>query len=72
MLFVKIFEEEVNVVTRGPLERQPTKKKTKCCKKCNILFFFFSIKDPFKKDDEQQKYFLQDLGLLIVKNQQPL
>jgi hypothetical protein len=29
MLFVKIFEEEVNVVTRGPLERQPTKKKDK-------------------------------------------
>ncbi len=29
MLFVKIFEVEVNVVIRGLLERQPTKKKKK-------------------------------------------
>jgi hypothetical protein len=29
---------------------------------------FFSIKDPFKKDDEQQKLFLQNLDHLIVKN----
>jgi hypothetical protein len=29
-------------------------------------------KEPFKKDDVQQKEFLQDLGLLIVKNNLPL
>jgi hypothetical protein len=30
------------------------------------------MKDPFKKDDAQQKYCLQDLGFVIVKNQLPL
>jgi hypothetical protein len=31
-----------------------------------------STKDPFKKDDVQQKQFLQDLGLLNVKNHLPI
>jgi hypothetical protein len=35
----------------------------------NAISIFFNIKDLFKKDDEQQKDFLQDLGLLIVKDQ---
>jgi hypothetical protein len=26
------------------------------------------MKDPFKKDDVEQKQFLEDLGFLIVKN----
>jgi hypothetical protein len=30
------------------------------------------MKEPFKKDDVQQKEFLQNLGLLIVKNNLPL
>ncbi len=34
--------------------------------------FFFAIKKPLKKIDVQQKEFLQDLGLLIVKNNLPL
>jgi hypothetical protein len=29
-------------------------------------------KDPFKKDDLQQKQLLQNLGLLIVKNHLPI
>jgi hypothetical protein len=33
---------------------------------------FFNIKNSLKKDNEQQKDFLQDLGLLIVKDQLPL
>jgi hypothetical protein len=32
MLFAKIFEEEVNVVIKGPLERQPTKKRPNVAK----------------------------------------
>jgi hypothetical protein len=38
---------------------------------CPILQYsnFFIVKDPFKKDDEQQNDFLQNLGLLIMKNQ---
>jgi hypothetical protein len=30
------------------------------------------MKEPFKKDNVQQKYFLQSLGLLIMKNNLPL
>jgi hypothetical protein len=33
---------------------------------------FFDVKDTFKKDDVQQKYFVQDFNLLILKNQLPL
>jgi hypothetical protein len=33
---------------------------------------FFITKDPSKKDNVQQKDFLQDLGLLIVKNDLPM
>jgi len=29
---------------------------------------FFGAKDPFKKDVVQQKKFLQDLALLVVKH----
>jgi hypothetical protein len=45
-------------------------KKAKCSNKCNICFSV--VKEPFKKDDVQQKDFLQDLGLLILKNNLPL
>jgi hypothetical protein len=38
----------------------------------NAISSFFVIKEPFKRDDVQQKDFLQDLGLLIVKNNLPL
>jgi hypothetical protein len=29
-------------------------------------------KNPFKKDDVQQKKFLQNIGLLVVKNYHPI
>jgi hypothetical protein len=32
----------------------------------------FVVKEPFKKDDVKQKDFLQNLGLLIMKNNLPL
>jgi hypothetical protein len=32
---------------------------------------FLNIKYPLKRDDEQQKDFLQDIGLLIVKDHLP-
>jgi hypothetical protein len=69
MLFVKIFEEEVNVVIKGPLERQPTNKR-QCCKKCSIQKTFF-VKDPFKRMMNYKKIFWKTLGLLIMKNQLP-
>ncbi len=33
---------------------------------------FFGAKDPLKKDVVQQKQFLQDLTLLVVKNHLPI
>jgi hypothetical protein len=33
---------------------------------------FLVINEPFKKDDVQQKDFLQNLGLLIMENNLPL
>jgi hypothetical protein len=33
---------------------------------------FFVVKEPFEKVDVEQKDFLQDLSLLIVKNNLPL
>jgi hypothetical protein len=38
----------------------------------SVIFAFFDVKEPFKNDDVQQKDFLQDLGLLIVKVNLPL
>jgi hypothetical protein len=40
MLFVKIFEEEVNVVIRGPSKRQPTKKEKNVARNVISNFFF--------------------------------
>jgi len=34
----------------------------------NFISNFFTAKEPFKKNDLQEKYFLEDLELLIVKN----
>jgi len=35
-------------------------------------YLVFLLQKPFKKDDMQQKQFLENLGLLIVKNHLPL
>jgi hypothetical protein len=48
-LVAKIFEEEVNNLLKGKEERQPLKKRS------NSLSNFFVMKEPFKKDDVQQK-----------------
>jgi hypothetical protein len=66
-IIVKNIEEEVNGLIRGILERHTTKTRPNVSN--FALFKFFIVKDPFKKDDEQQNDFLQKLGLLIMKNQ---
>jgi hypothetical protein len=38
----------------------------------NAILEFFGAKDPFKTDNMQQKPFLQNLNLLIVKNHLPI
>ncbi len=45
-------------------ERQPFKKRSKISS--NSISNFFVAKEPFKKDDVQQKQILQNLGFLIV------
>jgi hypothetical protein len=67
---VKKFEEEINNEIIGSVERQPAKKRPNV--PTSVIFVFFAMKEPSKKDDVQQKNFLQNLGLLIVKNNSPL
>jgi hypothetical protein len=68
-MIANFFEEEINNKITGSLKYN-LQRKVKCPSKCNI--FFFDGKKPFKNDDVQQKDFLLDLGLLIVKNNLPL
>ncbi len=50
---------------KSGLERQLAKKRPNVS--TNEIFKFFLLK-TFKKDDVQQKQFLQGLGLLVIKN----
>jgi len=70
VLIINKFEEEVNGLIRGILERKLTNKRFNVLS--NAIFIFFVVKDFFKKDDEEQNCFLQDFNLLNVKNQLPL
>jgi hypothetical protein len=66
IMIAKMFEEEINSVVKGVLKRQPTKRNLRCLAmqyRKNI-----GAKYLFKKDDVQQKQFMQNLVLLIVKN----
>jgi len=68
-MIAKIFEE-VNNLLKKPYERQTTKKKLHVYG--TIISNCFVAKEFYKKDDVQQKRFLEDLVLLIVKNQLPM
>jgi hypothetical protein len=57
---------KVDNVVRGIVAKQLAKKRPNVL--VNVIFYFFLVKDLFKKDIVQQKEFVQDLGLLIVKN----
>jgi hypothetical protein len=62
--------EEVNFLLKGKKERQPTKKRV--IVSGGFISKFFSIKDSFKREDVPHNFFLEDLGLLIVKNNLPI
>ncbi len=64
-MFTKKIEEEINNFMKSGLERQLAKKQPNVS--TNEIFKFFLLK-TFKKDDVQQKQFLQSLGLLVIKN----
>jgi hypothetical protein len=63
-IFLKI-EEKINCPLRED-EKQPSKKISNVYS--NYIPSFFATKEPFKKNDVQQKQFLEDLTFLIVKN----
>jgi hypothetical protein len=65
-LIAKMFEKKVNFLLKGRKERQLAKRELLCL--VGQFLIFFSIKDFFKKEDAPQKEFLEDLGLLIIKN----
>lgn len=66
VIVTKTFEEEMNCFMKEVNERKTIEKKP------NVFGGFilkrFVIKNSFKKDDVQHKEFLEDFGLLIVKN----
>jgi hypothetical protein len=64
-MIAKIFEEEVKNHERKPRKKRP-------CVNGTIIFNFFAAKISYKKDDVQQKQFLEDLTLLIFKNHLPM
>jgi len=68
--FIVNFFEEMNNLLKGREEKQPSKKIT------NLFSGLISkkhlTKDSFKKEDVPHKEFLEDLGLLIVKNNLPI
>jgi hypothetical protein len=55
VVIIKKIEEEVNGPIIGTLKKQLANKRPNVLG--NVIFKFFIVKDPFKKDDEQQKYF---------------
>lgn len=69
VVFKKI-KEEVNSLIKGNLETQFAEKNMHVFGSSTL--FIFASKDPFKNDDVEQKMFMEDLALLIVKNHLPL
>jgi hypothetical protein len=55
-IIVKFFEEEINNETIGTVEKQLAKKRSNV--PASAISIFFVVKEPFKKDDVQQKSFL--------------
>jgi hypothetical protein len=56
----------VNSLRRTQVERQPTKKRQNVSSSKISEFFFTKL--PYKKHEMQQKQFLKDLTLLIIKS----
>ncbi len=61
-----MFQEKINNQGRENLETQLAKKRVHISN--SSISNFFALKDPFKKDDVEQKMFVENLTLLIVKN----
>jgi len=67
--FIKGFKNKL--IKKGIfLKKQSTKKRSLISN--SSISEFFASKDPFKKNDVEQKMFVENLALLIVKNHLPL
>jgi hypothetical protein len=62
-LVAKVFEKQVKLKRK---EESSHQKRLNLFE--NSISNFFVIKDPFKRDNVQQKQFLEELNLLIMKN----
>jgi hypothetical protein len=61
---------KVNNQGKEKIDRQFVKKRSFISN--SSIFYFFISKDLFKNDDVEQKMFVENLALLIVKNHLPL
>jgi len=65
-----MIQEEINNQRKENVKRQFVKKRS-LISNSSISEFFVS-KDPFRKDDVEQKMFVENLTLLIMKIYLPL
>jgi hypothetical protein len=65
-IIFKKFQEEINCQVKENFETQLAQKRANIFS--SSMFEFFASKDPFKKDDVEEKMFMENLALLIVKN----
>ncbi len=63
---MKKIEDKMNIKMKNSMESQPTKKKHAVS--LSAIFNFVGALDLFKKDNVQQKLFIENLGILVVKN----
>jgi hypothetical protein len=68
-LIVKKIEEEMNNF-KSPLESQLTKKRF--VMNASVISNFLGAINPYKKDNVHQKDFVENLGLLVIKNHLPI
>ena len=66
----KRYAKEICSQVRSPSYLQPTKKRPGLPPSSIVEFFGFV--EPFRKDNEQQKAFLEDLVLWVIKSYLPL
>ncbi len=70
VVLYKKFEDVVNNFLKGSVERQ-------LAKKCPSIYGssisnLFVAKNPYKQSNVEWQHFLEDLGLLVVKNNLPI
>jgi hypothetical protein len=69
-LTVKKIEEEMNNNFKSSLEGQLAKKRF--VMNASVISNFVGAINPYKKDNVHQKDFVENLGLLVIKNHLPI